>query len=37
MPVNASMYAKLKYTPWTDCPYLDVNQLSKWNEVYNSL
>ncbi len=35
-PINAAMYAKLKYTPWLDFPPADSHPLDTWNEIYNS-
>lgn len=32
-PVNAAMYAKLKYTPWTDFPPNGAHQLSDWHKI----
>ena len=35
-PVNAAMYAKLKYTPWTDFPPANSRPLATWHELFRS-
>ena len=36
-PVNAAMYAKLKYTPWLDYPPGKMHQLQDWLKIYNQV
>ena len=36
IPVNAAMYAKLRYTPWVDFPPQGSHPLESWLEIYNS-
>ena len=35
-PANAAMYAKLKYTPWTDFPPANSKPLATWHELFRS-
>jgi len=33
-PINAAMYAKLRYTPWLDFPYHKTYSLDNWHNTY---
>lgn len=35
-PVNAAMYAKLKYTPWVDFPPQGSHPLDQWHDIFRS-
>lgn len=35
-PLNAAMYAKLKYTPWTDFPPQGSHSLATWHKFFRS-
>ena len=35
-PVNAAMYAKLRYTPWVDFPPQGSHPLDDWQKLFNS-
>lgn len=37
VPVNAAMYAKLKYTPWVDFPVQGSHPLDTWHDIFRSL
>lgn len=36
VPVNAVMYAKLRYTPWIDFPPQNSKPLKAWHDIYKS-
>ena len=36
IPVNAAMYAKLKYTPWVDFPPQSSHPLDLWHDIFRS-
>ena len=36
-PVNAAMYAKLKYTPWIDFPPAGSHPLADWQSMVHSI
>ena len=36
IPVNAAMYAKLKYTPWVDFPAQGSHPLEDWQNIFRS-